>query len=162
LQYLSGKGIFELDSTKTKAGVRNIPIHDELVHLLRKYWKWQAQERLKMGTRWIDHDKLFTKENGEPIFPDTPSQWFRKFRKRHNLPELPFHGIRHTFASLLMSEGVDVATVSKLLGHADINVTLRRYGHAIKEKARKATDTLSKTLSRRKRGGINENETDIG
>jgi len=149
LQYLSGIGIFELDSAKTKAGNRSIPIPDSLISMLRQYWKWQAQERMKMGDRWVDHNKLFTKNNGEPIFPDTPSQWFRRFRKRHNLPDLPFHGIRHTNASVMMAEGVDVATVSKRLGHADINVTLRRYGHAIKEKDRGATDTLSRTLNRR-------------
>ena len=161
LQYLSDRGIFEVSGAKTTKGNRSIPIPDELVLLLRKYAEWQTQERLKLGSRWVEHNKLFTKKNGAPIFPNTPSQWFRKFRKRHNLPNLPFHGIRHTFASLLLSERVDVATVSKLLGHADINVTLRRYGHAIQEKARGATETLTRTLSQRKLSLINTNEAEV-
>jgi integrase len=162
LQYLPGKGIYELDTTKTQSGMRTIPIPDSLIVLLKRYWKWQAEERLKMGDRWHDHGKLFTKENGEPIFPDTPSQWFRKFRKRHGLPALSFHGIRHTNASVMIAQGVDIPTVSKRLGHADINVTLRRYTHAIEENNRGATDAITQALNRGKRGGTGDEINHIG
>ena len=113
-----------------------------------------------MGDRWVDHNKLFTKENGEPIFPSTPSLWFRRFRKRHNLPDLPFHGIRHTNASIMLGEGVDVATVSRRLGHADINVTLRRYGHAIEENNRKGTEAIVRAIKREKNCGVDNDPGD--
>lgn len=89
--------------------------------------------------------------NGEPIFPDTPSKWFYKFIKRHNkkiiedaeipeaekskyiLPEVNFHGLRHTNATLLISQGIDTTTISARLGHARTSTTTDIYAHALKK-----------------------------
>ena len=54
--------------------------------------------------------------------------------KRHNVPKITFHQLRHTNASLLISSGEDIVTVSGRLGHADKNVTLNTYSHIIKSK----------------------------
>lgn len=150
LQYLPDRGVFEVDEAKSRSGNRNIYISDDLITLLQTYYEWQDELRQKMGDKWIEHNKLFTKENGEPIFPSTPSSWFRKFRRKHNLPDIPFHGIRHTHASVLLAENVDITSISKRLGHADINITLRRYGHEVKEKSREAADTMAQVLKRDK------------
>lgn len=150
LQYLPKVGIYEVENTKTDSGNRIISIPTNLTDLLKEYKTWQDEEKAKWGDKWVETNKLFTKENGEPIFPDTPSQWFNRFIKRHNLPPLTFHQIRHTNASLLIAQGVDPATVSKRLGHADVSVTLKTYTHAIKEHDREAADKLGNLLDKKK------------
>ena len=57
-----------------------------------------------------------------------------KFIEKHNLPKITFHQLRHTNASLLISAGEDIVTVSSRLGHADKNITLNTYSHIIKSK----------------------------
>lgn len=151
LQYLPEIGIYEVESAKTDAGNRIISIPSALADLLKEYKTWQDGEKIKWGDTWVDSGKLFTKENGEPIHPHTPSQWFNKFIKRHNLPPLTFHQLRHTNASLLIGQGVDVATVSNRLGHADKSVTLRTYAHVIKEHDREAADKLGNLFGKKKK-----------
>lgn len=142
LQYLPGHGIYEMDTAKTESGNRTISIPSTLVELLSEYKEWQDNEKVIWGNEWVESNKLFTKEKGEPIFPDTPSQWFRKFIKQNNLPPLTFHQLRHTNASILIGQGVDVATVAGRLGHADKSVTLKVYAHAIKRQDREAVNKL--------------------
>ena len=152
IQYLSGRGNYQIEGTKGKRSEsrsREITISDELIDLLQQYQEWQDEERVKVGDRWQDHGCLFTQWDGKPMSPSTPSAWFRKFRRKHNLPDMPFHGLRHTFASLLISENVDMATISKKLGHSSIDITMRRYGHAIREKERIATEKLANLLNRK-------------
>ncbi len=144
LQYLPTHGIYELDQAKTPSSNREISIPDTLIEVLEKFKNWQSEERLRLGDKLtVVNDKLFTKENGSPIFPDTPSRWFSKFVKKNNLPKLTFHQIRHTNASILISEGVDIPTVSARLGHSDKNVTLNTYAHAIKERDVEASNKLN-------------------
>ena len=110
----------------------------------------QNEEKIKLGDKWIDSNKLFTQDNGKPVFPYSPSHWFNRFIKRNNLPPLTFHQLRHTNASLLIGQGVDVATVSRRLGHADKTITLKIYAHAIKEHDREAADKLGNLLKKKK------------
>ena len=118
--------------------------------LLIDYKSWQNDEKIKWGDKWVESNKLFTKENGEPIFPESPSKWFSKFIKRNNLPSLTFHQLRHTNASLLIGQGVDVATVSKRLGHADKSITLKTYTHALKQQDKEAVDKLQGLIKKKK------------
>ena len=73
-------------------------------------------------------------EDGTAISPNLPYKWFTKFLERHNLPKITFHQLRHTNASLLISAGEDIVTVSGRLRHADKNITLNTYSHIIKSK----------------------------
>jgi integrase len=146
-QYLPGIGVYT-KNPKNESSVREISIPEMLTDLLSKYKAWQNEERLKCGDLWEDHDRIFTKWNGEPIFPDTPSKWFRKFREKNNLPKLTFHQLRHTNASLLIGQGIDVATVSKRLGHASISTTQKIYTHALKRPDREASDKLEKLFKK--------------
>ena len=149
LQYLPGKGIYELDSAKTISGNRTIAIPPMLTDLLREYKTWQDNEKLLIGQRWIELNKLFTQENGKPIFPMTPSKWFNNFIKRNNLPPLTFHQLRHTNISLMVAGGVDIATVGERSGHAKEYVTLRYYTHALKEKNREAANKLQNLIHKK-------------
>jgi integrase len=151
LQYLPELGIYEVENTKTDSGNRTISMPSELADLFQEYKDWQNKEKIAWGNKWSESNKLFTKENGEPIFPETPSQWFRRFVKRHNLPSLSFHQLRHTNASLLIGQGTDIATVSKRLGHSNVATTLKIYTHAIKEHDREAADKLGSLITKKKK-----------
>ena len=139
--YSAEKGVYE-DTTKTKSSNRSINIPSDMIKLLKQYQAEQLQLRLSMGDIWINSGKIFTSENGGLINPDTLSTWFKKFIKRHNLPDIHYHSLRHTAATLLIAGGVDIATVSKRLGHADKSTTLNIYTHAIKSADKEAADKL--------------------
>lgn len=73
------------------------------------------------------------------------------FLKRHNLPKITFHELRHTNASLLIANGVDAVTLSKRLGHADKTVTLNTYSHAIQSKETQVATTMDNLYSKLKK-----------
>lgn len=107
-----------------------------------EYKTEQMKQKLAMGDMWIDSGKIFTSKNGSMINPDTPSTWFKSFIRRHNLPDIHYHNLRHTAATLLIAGGFDIATVSNRLGHADRTTTLNIYTHAIKSADKAASDKL--------------------
>ena len=89
------------------------------------------------------------------MHPDTPYKTFKKIIRRYNesvteeadkLPDIPLHGLRHTSATLLISQNVDVKTVSNRLGHAQTSTTIDIYSHALKKKDEQAADVLDDLL----------------
>lgn len=108
--------------TKTASSIRTISIPKSLVELLEQY-KTDNEFVLNM-----DYDSLTT--------------WFRRWCKRNNLPHIKFHDLRHTHATLLLAEGVDVKTIQKRLGHSDIHTTLQIYAHALEQSDKDASQLL--------------------
>lgn len=131
--YIAGIGDVE-GKPKTDAGMRIVTASKTVISLLKEYKKQQTENRLKFGTAWQNGEYVFLHEDGKPISTQRPYKWFTNFLKRHNLPKITFHQLRHTNASLLISSGEDIVTVSERLGHADKNVTLNTYSHIIKSK----------------------------
>ena len=86
------------------------------------------------------------------MHPDSPTDWLANFAKRHDLPPIHPHKFRHTQASLLISEGVDILTVSKRLGHAKVSTTLDIYSHVLAKSDRQASDALDALIFRKKEG----------
>jgi integrase len=162
-------GVF-MKSPKTESSVRTLAMPKSLVSLLKKYKAWQNEQKLKCGDLWDedweDHPWLFTQWNGKVMDYHSPYTWFSKFIKRYNerikndgsipenekssylLPEISFHGLRHTSATLLIGENVDVRTVSARLGHNQVSTTLNIYSHSLKAADRKAADSLENLLTR--------------
>lgn len=127
-QYVSGYGTIEKDP-KTDSGNRVVTLSGTVAGLLRQYKKQQLEDRLSMGSAWQGGENVFLHEDGAPLHPHRPYKWFTEFLVRHNLPKITYHQLRHTNASLLISAGVDVVTLSGRLGHADKNITLNTYSH---------------------------------
>lgn len=148
-QYLPGEGTFT-KSPKNESSQRLIAMPELLTDLLKQYKVCQNEERLKCGDLWEDHGRLFTQWNGKPIFPTTPSTWFKGFRRKHNLPDVKFHGLRHTNASLLIGQGVDVQTVATRLGHTKASTTTSIYSHFLKRPDREAADKLQNLFNKKK------------
>lgn len=97
---------------------------------------------MKAGQLWQGSDNIFTTWDGRPMHPDTISKWFPKFLRRHNLPQIPFHGIRHTNATILNNLGLPVKTISSRLGHANVSTTMDIYSHYLKSADKEASEKL--------------------
>ncbi len=145
IHYLPERGIFE-DTTKTAGSERTLKAAPYTLQLLRQHQAWQAAERLKVGDLWNDHGYVFTRYNGEPIHPDALSGWFRQFVKRHDLPPIHLHSLRHTSATLLIADHTPLTTVAARLGHANTNTTAKVYAHAIQSADAAAAEALESKL----------------
>jgi len=140
-QYVSGHGIIT-GEPKTDSGHRTITLSNTVTAMLRQYRVLQIEELLKLGIAWKEDNFVFLHEDGTPLHPQRPYRWFVDFLSRHSLPRITYHQLRHTNASLLISAGVDVVTLSGRLGHADKNITLGTYSHIIKSKEAQAANRM--------------------
>lgn len=144
-QYLPDKGIF-IKSPKTESSVRSVGIPQVVIDILKKYKTWYNAQKKKCGDLWIESNRLFVQWNGKPMHPDTITDWFRRFIERKNLPPITFHGLRHTNATLMISQNVDVAVVASRLGHAQITTTLNFYVHPVQSHNKDAGNILEEIL----------------
>ena len=136
-------------STTLKTGEnRYVSISPSVLGLLKRWQAEQAEFYKFLGTTPSDY--ILTAEDGQPMHPDSPTDWLAKFAKRHNLPPIHPHKFRHTQASLLISEGVDILTVSKRLGHAKVSTTLDIYSHVLAKSDEKASNTLDSLIYKEK------------
>jgi len=140
-QYIPGQGAF-IKEPKNETSKRIIAIPPAVMALLKQYKALQAEGRLKVGDLWQGSEHVFTTWDGRPGHPEWPSQWFPKFIKRHGLPPLPFHGLRHTSATLMISQGAPLKNISSRLGHANISTTGDIYGHALKSVDREIANNM--------------------
>lgn len=140
--YSPERGIYE-DTPKTATSIRTITIPAETMQLLRQYKAWQAGERLRLGEYYQNQDFVFAQDNGNPMHPDSVTDWLRKFSKRHDLPHIHPHAFRHTMASQLYFNGVDSVSISKRLGHAQVSTTANIYAHVMEEADQRNADILS-------------------
>ncbi|MDO4421560.1 MAG: site-specific integrase [Eubacteriales bacterium] len=118
--YVPGLGLVE-DTPKSAASVRTIFYPPELAEILEDYRRWQASEIEARGSLWTgargESAKLFTQYNGAPIFDTTLRKWTKKFMTWAGVPYVTVHGLRHTFASVLIANGIDARTTAAQLGH---------------------------------------------
>lgn len=121
--------------------------------LLKQLREEQNAESLKWGDKWIENDRLFIKENGEPQHPNTTYHWLEKFCKRNELPFYGLHSFRHLFASLLVNGGVDIVTVSGALGHSTVTTTSNIYCHILESSRAKVSDVITDALNLSERRG---------
>ena len=129
-QYLADKGVFT-KVPKTESSIRDVAIPDFVVSLLEEYKYWYDEQKYQYGELWIDSNRLFVQADGRPMHPSTISKWFEKFVAQIGLPVINFHGLRHTNATLLIAQNIDVSVVAARLGHAQITTTLNFYVHPI-------------------------------
>jgi integrase len=133
---------------KSKAGRRDITMPDILIEAIRDYRIEQAEMRLKLGLGKANGGLLFPDlESGGPRTPSAVSKAWGDFAGRIGMPELTFHGLRHTHASQLIDAGVDIVTISKRLGHAKPDITLRIYAHLFKTDDSKAAAAINTALA---------------
>ena len=139
---------------KTKMSARTITIPHELTQRILALKRSREQFSSAVGDFWRGGDWIFVQDNGQMMNYSTPYQALQDVLRRYNadkppeeqLPMIPFHGLRHTAATLLIAAGVDVRTISARLGHALTSTTLNIYIHALKESDHKAASAISRLL----------------
>ena len=123
---------------KTKNAYRTLPLGEDTIGIL-------AQQKEKVGTSpWV-----FPGPAGGPLSPDSVLHMLHRVLERAGLPRLRFHDLRHTFATLALQNGIDVKTVSGMLGHYSAGFTLDTYAHVTTPAQRQAAALMRDLLSSR-------------
>lgn len=142
LCYTAEKGIY-LDTPKSRK-IRTIDIDPAITALL---WELRLDQSQKAISQYV-----FTQEgSSEPMHPQTPTRYMQKFAKRYGIEHLHPHKLRHSFASVAIVNGADIASVSEKLGHADKSTTLRLYTHADQESIKQASNIFREAIKLQKK-----------
>jgi integrase len=127
---VAGAGSPRLSKPKSGRG-RSIALDAGTVRALRAHRKAQAGEQLALGPAYDDHGLVFAREDGVPLRPRTFSRSFARHARGVGLPVIRLHDLRHTWATLALSQGVHPKVVQERLGHASVAITLDIYSHAV-------------------------------
>ena len=122
-------------ATKNNSSVRKIQID------------WQTAMQFSLLTKDLPQDEPIFVKKGQKIYNSTVNDILERHCKRCNIPVISVHGLRHTHASLLMSDGTSIASVSMRLGHSSMNTTQKVYLHVIKELENKDTDIIMRSIA---------------
>lgn len=152
---VDGKPIIK--APKTKSSYRKVSIPHSLILKLKKLQVSQAEYRLRVGAYWKGAEWVFTQDDGNMMNYSTPYHTLQNIIKRYNqdhskedsLPLIPFHGLRHTAASLLIASNQDIKTVSARMGHSQTSTTLNIHTHRLEAGDRKASDALETMLKKK-------------
>ena len=137
-QYVKNpNGELTLSRPKTETSVRKVSIPQEAVDLL------VAEHKKHPGNPYMFPSPI----TGEMYYPDSIVNLHKKILKDAGLPHIRFHDLRHTFATLALQNGVDVKTVSSMLGHYNAGFTLRTYTHATRQKQDEAAQTMGSFMA---------------
>lgn len=112
---------------------RDIPLSSKMVKMLKKYRK-------------SDASYFLTGKEGKFIEPRSYREYYNRLMRKHNVWYVSFHGLRHTFATRCIEAGCDCKTLSEILGHADVNTTMRLYVHTSMEKKRNCIEKMQSSL----------------
>ena len=137
-QYIKNpNGELTLSRPKTETSVRKVSIPQEAVDLLM----------VEHGKHPENPYMFPSPATGEMYYPDSVVNLHKKILKDAGLPHIRFHDLRHTFATLALQNGVDVKTVSSMLGHYDAGFTLRTYTHATRQMQQKAAEKMGNFMA---------------
>lgn len=140
-----------IKAPKTNTSIRELKIPSFINGMLKEYKKEQLELKIGLGDSWEGDNFVFIQANGRPMHPSTPYHTFKKMIKNYNnsitedamkLPDIPLHGLRHTHATLLIADNIDVRTVSARLGHAKTSTTMNIYAHSLKKLDEQVADSL--------------------
>ncbi len=147
---LKGNKCTRTEKPKTKKSYRKIYLPTEILKILKKWNTEQAEYRLKFKDGWPEPDAIFTNDLGYRIRIDRPSKRWKQFLEENNLRKLRLYGLRHTNATLMISQKLSVRDVSARLGHAQASTTLNIYAHSFLEANKKATEAVVTALKQAK------------
>ena len=141
-----------LPTTKTDSSRRTIYLLDELYQDLVIY-KVMQDALAKQYPGYNAEGYVFCQPNGQPYEPRTYHDLFKRCVKRAGIRDANFHALRHTFATRSLEQGMDVVTLSRLLGHANPSITMDKYGHALEDHKRSSVQKLGQIYGKPSRHG---------
>ena len=149
LLYSSKRGIYEGPPKTGKT--RAVKIAPETLSLLKQHRQAQLELRLANGDRWNETGYVFTQDDGKPMNPDSVTDWLGKFSSAHGLPHIHPHAFRHTAASTMIANGVDLVTAANELGHSSATTTATIYAHQISDAKAKSEEARSGVFAYRRK-----------
>lgn len=123
-----------IDTPKTKTSIRDVPMPNELIKILKSL------------NKIVNQDYYILTNDSMPIEPRTYRNYFKKLLKTLNMPKLKFHGLRHSFATRCIECNCDYKTVSVILGHSNISTTLNLYVHPNIDQKKRCINKMFKYL----------------
>ena len=151
LNYTVEKGIY-VDNTKN-GKERIIDVDTNVISLLkalkadqiksiRAKMKKQGKKGIAKFPKWV-----FVQDDlSSPMHPDSPTKFCKKMEKKYGIKDFHPHKLRHSFASIAITNGADVVSVSEILGHSDVAVTLRVYSHSNEEARKRASNIFTNAI----------------
>ncbi len=131
-------------------GHYRVRIPEETLALHKELQVAQKEQRLRIGDLWQENDYVFKQDDGQPMHPYSITQWLDKLSRRRGLPHINPHAFRHTAASVMIVNGADIVTISKMLGHAKVSTTEDIYSHVIEDSKQQAGNVLADVFYRKK------------
>lgn len=123
-----------IDTPKTKNSIRDIPMTSDLIKIIKSIKK-------------IVNNEYYVLTNDiKPTEPRTYRNYYKRFMKKFDIPDLKFHGLRHSFATRCIEGKCDYKTVSVILGHSNISTTLNLYVHPNLEQKKKCINQMNRSL----------------
>src|SRR5215213_6334139 len=133
---------------KTTGSRRSVKLTSNATEALKSHLKRQLAEIDRVGSLWSENGLIFASETGEPLDRRAVTKLkFKPLLKQAGLPEIRFHDLRHTCATLLLTRNVNPKIVSEMLGHASIAITLDTYSHVLPNMRDQAAAAMEEALS---------------
>lgn len=138
----------EFGPVKTDSGRRVVAMPESLITALKDHRQMQQRERELYGAEYKDYDLVWAVLGGGPISSRNLNRQFKTLLKKANLPDIRFHDLRHTHATLLLEAGIHPKVVQERLGHSAISVTMDIYSHVKPNIQKEAAAAIDKALTR--------------
>ena len=116
---------------KTYASGRKIAVTEQLLEALKVHREQQGQMRLRAREKWYEQGLVFCNRHGRFLFPEVVLKQIHALLARAGLPEMRFHDLRHTMATILLESDVHPKKVQERLGHSSIAITINTYSHVL-------------------------------
>ena len=140
-------GAPSIQPPKTEAARRTIRLSRDVSEALAKHRVGQVERRLA-APEWVDGDLVFNTGAGKPLNPNNLYRNFEAIVAEAGVKRIPFHGMRHTHATLLLAAGTPIKAVSERLGHNKTSITLDTYAHVLPDMQDRAVDAIDAALFR--------------
>jgi integrase len=143
---LMTKGGIVYHDPKTETSKRVIIVPTTIMEELRQHKGKQDKVKRIMGKAYQDNDLVSCYDDGHPFNPSTFSGLFGDISKRNKLPQIRFHDLRHTNATIMLKHNIPAKVASERLGHSTIGITLDLYSHVLKEMQEEAASKIDNAL----------------
>lgn len=143
--YHEGFGVYT-DTPKTKSSCRSLYLQPKIMNLINQLKQEHIEKSKDCGDLWVENDRLFVTWCGKPLNPSLPYKWLQRFCMDEGIAFKGTHSFRHFAASHALASGVDVKSVSAMLGHSQTSTTLNIYAHAIQQANEKALNSIANLL----------------
>ncbi len=140
------EGKVNTKAPKSAAGTRDVTVGTNILAELKLARAQYNSNKLSMGLGFTDSGLVVCQSNGKPFRPESMTQRWERFVKKHGLKKIHFHDLRHSCTTMMIEAGIDMKTVQTRIGHANITTTMNTYAHCTSAMDQSAADKLDNIL----------------